>query len=483
MVVQPPLPKPNIVLIFCDDLGFHEIGANGLKQVQTPNIDRLARTGSSFTRFYTSCPVCAPARAGLMTGRHNGHSPVRGNQEVGGWALNSGEGQFGLPASELTLAERLKSVGYTTAVTGKWGLGAPGTESHPNRQGFDYFFGYNCQRQAHNFYPPYLWQNSDVFLLTGNSYFNVHSKLTPEQATPEAFEKFIGKDYSPRIITQKAVDWMKGVKTQPFFLYFSTTLPHVSLQAPKETVDLFPKEWDSAPYLGTNGYCPSERPRATYAAMLTELDRSVGSLIKAVEEKGQMENTLFIFTSDNGTTFLGQVDSRFFGSLGDLRGAKSSLYEGGIKVPFIASWPGKIPAGRRVDQVSYLPDLTPTFGALAGFKPGRTDGMDLSSILLGGSKNSPRSLYFEYPEGPSWQGAILDDRWKALRQGMAKATAKIEVYDLYADPSEKTDISESRPDLVRRAAAFLSKNHVPNKDFPLPGVDTVPTSSKRAAGS
>lgn len=474
LLAVPPQPKPNVVLIFFDDLGFHELGAQGLQNVKTPNMDRLVRTGTSFTRFYTSCPVCAPARAGLMTGKHNGRSPIRGNKEVGGWELNTGEGNFPLPPQETTLAERFRSVGYATGMAGKWGLGAPGTESTPNKQGFDYFFGYLCQRQAHNLYPAYLWQNSDVFLLTGNPYFRVHSRLTPEQATPEAFSRFIGRQYAPALMTEKAVSWIKGVKNQPFFMYFASPLPHVALQAPKETVDLFPREWDSKPYLGEGGYCPSERPRATYAAMLTELDRSVGALIKAVEDKGQLENTLFILTSDNGTTFVKQVDSGFFGSLGSLRGAKSSLYEGGIKVPFIASWPGKIPAGRQVDQVSYLPDLTPTLGALAGFKAGRTDGIDLSSVILGAPKTKPRSLYFEYPEGPSWQGAIFDDRFKVLRQGMARNEAKMEVYDLFSDPSEKTDIADLRPDLVKRALTFFAKSRVPNKDFPLPGVDTPP---------
>ncbi len=466
--------RPNIVLIFCDDLGYHEVGVNGLKHVETPNIDRLAKGGLQLTRFYTASPVCAPARASLLLGQHTGNTPIRGNKEVGGWKLNEGEGQFALASQYVTIAERLKTAGYTTAVTGKWASGGPGTEGHPNRQGFDYFFGYLCQRQAHNFYPPYLWQNHDIYLLPQNTYVNVHTRVTKSEATDDTFKKFIGGQYSSREITKKATDWIQSRKSEPFFLYFPTTLPHVALQAPPEAVNQFPREWDTQPYLGENGYCPCERPRATYAAMLAELDRSVGELISAVEKSGKLSNTLFIFTSDNGTTHLGQVDREFFGSLGELRGTKSTLYDGGIRVPFFAYWPGKIPARVVDNQFAYVPDLAPTFGKLAGFKGGSFDGLDLSDVLLGGNASEPRNLYFEYPEAGSWQAVILDSRWKVLRKELGKGNKKVEVYDLLNDMRESNDISSSRQDLVQRGLSFFSKHHKPNVDFPLPGIDTKP---------
>lgn len=467
----PQSAKPNIVLIFCDDLGYHETGITGLKHVATPNIDRLARSGTILTRFYTASPVCAPARASLLLGEHTGHSPIRGNKEVGGWGLNEGEGQFPLANEFVTLAERLKTVGYQTAAIGKWASGGPGTEGHPNRQGFDFFFGYLCQRQAHNFYPAYLWRNHDVFLLPGNSYFNVHTRVTPEEVSPALFAKFKGRQYAPHEMTKQATSWIATQKTKPFFLYFPTTLPHVALQAPDEAIAKFPKEWDTKPYLGENGYCPAERPRATYAAMLTELDLSVGALMDAVEKAGKTKDTIFIFTSDNGTSFLNQVDREFFGSLGKLNGAKSTLYEGGIKVPTFVSWPGRIPAGRVLDQVGYLPDLLPTFGRLAGVDTPASDGIDLSSVWLGGTKTSARTLYFEYPENGGWQAAIFDNRFKVLRKQLAQSLDSWEVYDLLSDEAEKSNLVSSRRDLVERATKFFAAEHRRNRDFPLPGVD------------
>lgn len=470
------LAPPNVVLIFADDLGIGEVGAYGQRRVATPNLDRLAREGTTFTRFYTASPVCAPSRASLLTGKATGRSPIRGNKEVGGWELNTGEGQMSLPTAERTIAEGFKERGYATAAIGKWGLGAPGSEGHPNNQGFDTFFGYLCQRQAHNLYPPYLWHNSDVHLLTENRYFRPSVKITTEQATDETFAKFIGKQFVEHELRAQAVKWIANQKKGPFFLYYASPMPHVSLQAPADEVAKFPLEWDPEPYLGQNGYVPSKRPRATYAAMISALDTSVGAILDTLEKTGKLDNTLIIFTSDNGPTFLGQVDRAFFNSSAGLRGTKSTGYEGGIRMPMLVRWPGQVPAGAKSDQVSYSPDLMPTLAAIAGFKPGINDGMDLLAAWRGERKSTRKQLYFEFPENNGFQAAIFDDRWKAIRTNLAKGNLKIEVYDLESDPAETRDLALSRPDLVKRAEAFFKREHRPNKDFPLPGIDTKPTS-------
>lgn len=463
--------RPNVVLIFADDLGYREVGAYGQKKIPTPNIERLAREGMRFDRFYSASPVCAPSRCSLLTGKNTGRAVIRGNSEVGGWELNTGEGQFPLPASEFTIAEGFKKAGYATACIGKWGLGGPATEGHPNRQGFDYFFGYLCQRQAHNYYPTYLWENSFVYQLTENRYFRPSAKLAASEATDEVFAQFIGKQYAPYIMEEKALAWLKKQRSNPFFLYYPSPLPHTALQAPESEVAAFPTEWDMKPYLGENGYVPSKRPRATYAAMIASLDRSVGRILDTLKAEGLDKNTLVLFTSDNGTTFLGQVDREFFGSVGELRGTKSTCYEGGIRVPFMARWPGHVGPGTVSSQVMYAPDLMPTLASLAGFKPPSHDGRDLGSVLFGGPKIARKELYFEFPEGAAYQAAIFDDKWKAIIPGLASGKSAVQIFDLEDDPSESKDLGAKRPDLVERARAYFAREHHVSKDFPLPGVD------------
>lgn len=463
---------PNVVLIFADDLGIGEVGAYGQQKVPTPNLDRLAKEGTRFTRFYTASPVCAPSRASLLTGKHTGRSPIRGNKEVGGWELNSGEGQMPLPDREKTLAEGFRERGYATGVFGKWGLGGPATEGHPNRQGFDEFFGYLCQRQSHNLYPAYLWHNSQVHLLTQNDYFRAHQRITAAEATDEVFAKFIGRQYAEHEIRSQAVRWLEQKRDRPFFLYYASPMPHVALQAPPEEVAKFPQEWDSKPYLGEGGYLPSKRPRATYAAMISALDQSVGAILETLQRTNQDKNTLIIFTSDNGPTFAAQVDREFFNSAAGLRGTKSTGYEGGIRVPMLVRWPGQVPAGRVLDQVSYAPDLMPTLAAVAGFRPGSHDGQNQLAVWRGGAPSRRKELYFEFPENGGFLAALFDDRWKAIRTRLAQGNKRIEIYDLDKDPAEKTDLAATRPDLVRRSEQFFAREHRPNRDFPLPGVDT-----------
>lgn len=488
-VLQEPVPrngeqsaKPNIVLFYCDDLGFREIGAYGLKNARTPNLDQLARESVKHNRFYSGAPVCAPARASLMTGKHTGHVAIRGNKEVGGWGFNDPEGQAPLPAKEWTLAEALKRGGYETGAFGKWGLGGPMSEGHPLEQGFDRFFGYLCQRQAHNHFPAYLWNDRYVHLLEGNPQKGIFSPRFDPSTFPKKgepipagfFDAFKGKQYGPDVIEEKTVQWLKQKRNKPFFLYFSTALPHAALQAPDPLVEAFPTSWDSAPYISGSGYVPNARPRATYAAMLKKIDDSMGRIRQTLKEIGADRNTIILFTSDNGTTFLGQVDAKFFGSTDGLRGMKMELYEGGIRVPMLVHDPrtGRAAEGRESNQFWYGPDLMPTILDLAGVPVPR--GLDGTSL----NKRTDRiPLYFEYPESNHAQAVILDGRWKVIRPNLKKSL-DTEVYDIVNDEGETVSLARSRPDLVARGIRVFEKEHRPHPEFKLNRVDQSVKSDK-----
>ncbi len=466
--------RPNIVYIMADDLGYGELGCYGQQKIPTPNIDRLASEGVRFTQFYAASPVCAPTRCSLLTGKHQGHAAVRGNKEQGGFGPNDKEGQFPLPLGETTIASVLKKAGYRTGLVGKWGLGGPAPDETPLTHGFDTFYGQLCQRRAHNHYPPYLWNDFGIDLLMGNHPFDAHQRIAAPLESPEDYDaRFSGKDYEPAKLTNACVRFIESSKRRPFFLYYAPTLPHLALQAPRDWINRFPKEWDTKPYLGQNGYLPTDRPRATYAAMIAFLDDSVGEVLKAVEAAGQTQNTLVVFTSDNGASNTGGVDTHFFLSNGVLRAGKMSLYEGGIREPFIASWPGKIPKGSVSDHVAACFDSFATLAEVAGVKSPKSDGISYLGALLGRPNRDHDYLYFEYPEAASQQ-AIVMGQFKVVKPDLTSHPEKLEVYDLASDPSEAHDIAEDRPDLVARAVAILKKEHVPNTDFPLPGVDKTP---------
>lgn len=468
-VSQPT--KPNIVLFYCDDLGYREIGAYGLKQAHTPNLDQLAKESMRYTRFYSGAPVCAPARAILMTGKHAGHATIRGNREVGGWGFNDPEGQMPLPAKEYTLAEALQKGGYATGAFGKWGLGGPMSEGHPLAQGFDRFFGYLCQRQAHNHFPAYLWSDQFLYLLPLNPARGLFSPRFDASKFPKSgeaiptgfFEQFKGGQYGPDVIETKALEWIKQERKKPFFLFFATALPHAALQAPDELVDQFPAQWDSKPYISGSGYLPVARPRATYAAMLKKIDDSMGRIRTALREAELDRNTIIVFTSDNGTTFLSQVDAEFFGSTEGLRGKKMDLYEGGIRVPMLVHRPGENPGVS--DQSWYGPDVMPYLLELAGISAPR----DIDGRSIRASKNT-RDLYFEYPERDHSQAVIMDGRWKAIRSNL-KQSLKVELYDLDSDSAEKQDLSALRTDLVKRAEQVFRREHRTHPLFRLNRID------------
>ncbi len=463
-------PRLNVIYIMADDLGYGELGCYGQKLIPTPNINRLAAEGTRFTRFYAASTVCAPTRASLMTGLHQGHSPIRGNKEKGGFGPNDPEGQMPLPSGTMTIAENLKAAGYRTAIFGKWGLGGPQPGETPMDHGFDIFYGYLCQRRAHNHYPAYLWNNHQPDLLN-NVGGSAHQKAETVPTDLNEWSKtYNGNDFAHNKILDRAQAFIKKSKANPFFIYYATTIPHAALQAPPEWIAKFPTEWDPKPYLGTNGYLPTPRPRATYAAMIAYLDYTVGELRKTLEEQGIADRTLICFTSDNGATFNGGVDTEFFNSNGGLRGKKMSLYEGGIREPFIAWCPGVVPAGKTIDAPFVAYDTFDSLSELCGAKPQRTDGVSYASALLGQEPKKRDFIYVEYPEASAMQ-AVWIGNFKVIRPDLKKNPNKIEVYDLQSDPAEKTDLSSSRSDLIDRAKRIWKREHIPNPDFPLGMVD------------
>lgn len=463
--------KPNLIYIMADDLGYRELGCFGQSKIPTPNVDQLAREGVMMTGAYAGSPVCAPTRYSLLTGKHQGHAAIRGNKEQGGFGPNDKEGQMPIAQSETLLSEVLKRAGYRTGLVGKWGLGGSNPGQFPTDHGFDFFYGYLCQRRAHNFYPPYLWRNTDIDLLD-NPVFAAHQKIAEPFADPnEYWKRYAGKTYSAGKLAEACVDFItQGVSKQPFFLYYAPTLPHVALQAPKEWVDRFPREWDNKPYLGAQSYLPTERPRATYAAMISYLDDTVGQIMAALKKSGQSENTLIIFTSDNGATNVGGVDREFFQSNGELRAGKMSLYEGGIRVPMVARWPGRIAPGTSSGHPVVCYDVMSTLCEAAGIRPPRNDGTSFLGALTNKSQRTRPHLYFEYPEATAFQAVIIG-QYKVIRPNLKKDINQVEVYDLASDPSESKDLATSRPDLVKRGLAIMDKEHLVNKDFPLGLVD------------
>lgn len=460
--------RPNIVFIMADDLGYGELGCYGQEKVPTPHIDRLAAEGVKMTRYYSASPVCAPARYSLMTGKHQGHAAIRGNTERGGAGPNDPEGQTPLPDGETTLADVLHRGGYRTGVVGKWGLGGPGPDGHPLNHGFDFFYGYICQRRAHNYYPVYLWNGYQPDILPGNKLMSAHQRIKePLPSEDDYYTRFGGQTYAPAKITENCLDFIRSSKKQPFFLYYAPTLPHVSLQAPKEWVDKFPRDWDAKPYLGEKGYLPTARPRATYAAMIAYLDDSVGQIMAELDRLGLSKDTLVVFTSDNGATFTGGMDRAFFKSNGALREGKMSLYDGGVREPFIARWPGRITPGTTTPRFAVGYDAFAMCCEAAGLRAPRTDGRSFLATLTGKDQPVRPWMYFEYPEASAQQAVFLRERWKVVRPDLNKHPEKAELYDIVADPSETKDMALAHPELVREGLDLMAKEHRPNRLFPL----------------
>ena len=452
--------RPNVIYIYADDMGYGELGSYGQQKIKTPHLDKMAAEGLRFTQHYTGAPVCAPARCILMTGKHSGHSYIRGNYELGGFEDENEGGQMPLPENTFTIAKLMKQAGYVTGAIGKWGLGMNDNSGNPNKQGFDYFYGYLDQKQAHNFYPTHLWEN-DKWDTLRNKYFMVHRRI-PQNAPDSAFDNFKGKDYSLTKMAEKTLEFIKKNKSKPFFLYLPYTGPHVALQAPDEAVGEYIGNFDEQPYYGERGYAPSKYPLSTYAAMITYMDKQVGRIMALLKELGIDKNTLVMFSSDNGSTFdVGGVNAEYFDLTGGLRGRKQDLYEGGIRVPFIARWPGKIAPGKTTSLVSAQYDLMATLGELTKIKISNTDGISFLPTLLGQpQKQTPHQyLYFEFPE-KSGQVAIRMGRWKGVKSGMKKnLNAPWEIFDLKNDEKERNNIASQHHDLVDKFEKIMRREH------------------------
>lgn len=468
---QPPVAasRPNLVFILADDLGYGELGSQGQTRIRTPHLDRLAAEGLRFTQAYSGSPVCAPSRAVLLTGLHTGHAAIRDNDELAErgdvWHDASLEGQRPLPADTITLGHRLQAAGYATAFIGKWGLGGPGSSGAPERMGFDRFFGYLCQRQAHNYYPTHLWRDG-VRVPLDNPAFFAHQRL-PAQADPDdpaSYAAYAGAQYAPDLMLEEALDWIRDVGERPFCLVFASPLPHLALQLPQADLAPYAGAFDETPYDGRAGYLPHPRPHAAYAGMITRLDADVGRLLALLDELRLADDTLVMFSSDNGPSWVGGVDNEYFQSSGGLRGRKVQLFEGGIRVPLLARWPGVVAAGATSGHLAAFQDVLPTFCDLAGAQaPDETDGLSLSPLLLGHLDDQPEheSLYWEHARR---QQALRWGDWKALRLAPG---ASLQLFDLATDPGETTDVAHAHPGVVAHMERLMQSSHSPSEHFEL----------------
>lgn len=454
---QSVATKPNIILLLADDLGYGDIGPYGQQKIQTPNLDRLAKMGTKFTQFYSGSTVCAPARSSLLTGQHTGHTPIRGNRTL------KPEGQVPLPPSAVTVAMKLKEKGYKTAAFGKWSMGFLTTSGSPDKKGFDHFYGYNCQTLAHNYYPDHLWEN------------------TTRIDFPENKEN--DSVYSADLIHAKAMDFLSRQGSAPFFLYLPYTLPHADVVVPRDSVywhyvKAFGEAPKELPANNRQGPHFDPYPHAAFAAMVTRLDKFVGEILQTLKEKGLEENTLFIFTSDNGPHREKGGDPEFFNSNGGLRGIKRDLYEGGIRVPFLAYQKGLTKPGAVNHEPIVMWDLYPTFLAMAGVKVEEpVDGISVLPALKGNKLQQRPYFYWALHEAGGKQAVRVGD-WKAVRVDLNKeADPPIELYDLAADPQEKVNVAAKHPERVVAMKAIFQAAYVPHPDWPLLAGEGVQTAN------
>lgn len=440
--------RPNVIFILADDMGYGDLGCYGQKLIETPNIDQLASDGIRFTQFYAGTSVCAPSRASLMTGLHTGHTGIRGNYEI------EPEGQLPLPDSAYTMPELFKAKGYKTGVFGKWGIGYPGSEGDPLNQGVDEFYGYNCQRQSHNFFPGHLWHNKDRIELKNTT--------------------AVQSEYAPELIQRKALTFMKKHSGDPFFMYLAYTLPHAALQLPESDAvfEHYKKKFQEKPIAvkadwDGKGYQPQSYPHAAYAAMVTKLDNYVGEVIKELKALGLEKQTLIVFTSDNGPHVEGGNDPAFFNSGAGFRGVKRQLTEGGIREPVIVSWRGKINPGQVSDHIGAFWDFLPTFAALTGQQLKQTDGISiLPELLKEGVQKQHEFLYWEFHEDGGRQ-ALRMGKWKAIREGVKKnPNGPVQLFDLDTDWQELRNLAVQHPDIVSKMKLEMSKAHIEHKNFP-----------------
>lgn len=465
---QPKRRQPNVLFVLADDLGYRELGSFGQSKIRTPRLDQLASQGMRLERHYAGSPVCAPSRCVLMTGRHPGHAAVRDNKE------HKPEGQWPLPTSEPMMSELLHAAGYATGAFGKWGLGPPQSDADAIARGFDRFYGYNCQRHAHSYYPDYLWSDRERVPLQNDPAVPGRGKLRADEDPndPKSYARFRGQDYAPDHILDAAKGFLVSNKDRPFFLYYPSVIPHLALHVPEAELQAYDGAFDETPYPGGKGYTPHLKPRAAYAAMITRLDRSVGELLDMLDELGLADDTIVVFTSDNGATHspIGGTDVDFFESCGELRGRKGSMYEGGIRVPAIVRYPGVVPAGSDSDRITGFEDWLPTLAEFAGAKPqAATDGISFAATLRGEEQEQRPFLYREFAGYGGWQAVWRGDL-KLVGSKMHKQP-KWELYDLSSDVEEQHDLSGERKQTVAELMQIAKREHVPSKTFPLQAVD------------
>jgi len=464
--------KPNIIYILADDLGYGELGCYGQKKIRTPNLDKLAAEGMRFTQHYSGSPVCAPSRCTLMTGKHTGHAYIRGNDEMKErgdvWYDPNLEGQRPLLENTITVGKQMQKAGYVTGAIGKWGLGWTGSSGDPNKQGFDFFYGYTCQRVAHNYYPTHLWRNDKKHILEGNEHFHPHQKFPADKdpSDPKSYEPYKGKDYALDFLSKEALNFIYENKSRPFFLYLPFIVPHVALQVPDDSLNEYKNAFPEKHYQGERGYLPHPTPRAAYAAMITRMDREIGKIMNRLKKLDLEENTLVMFSSDNGATFqnVGGADPAFFESNKPLRGFKQDVYEGGIRVPMIARWKGKIESGSTTHHISAFWDIMPTLAELTGMDtPEDIDGISFLPTLLGKSKDQQQHkyLYWEYARRKQ---AVRMGEWKAVRLSPKR---EIELYNLKDDIGEKKNVALEHPELVAEISKIMKEDRTESEFFPL----------------
>lgn len=478
--------KPNIIYILADDLGYGELGCYGQSKIETPNIDALANRGVKFTQHYAGAPVSAPSRCVLLTGKQPGNAFVRGNHE---WRergnVNSYqamiqdstlEGQYPLPDSTITLANVLQKAGYKTGMVGKWGLGAPHTNSIPSKMGFDYFLGYNCQRLAHTYYPTHLYKNGKKLMLD-NPIVPPHVGLDKgaDPTKESSYAKFNLNEYSPDVMHEGALDFIDKNKDSNFFLYYASPLPHLPLQASKKWLDYYKEKFGEEKPLNPASYYPHKNPRAAYAAMISQLDEQVGDIVKKLKELGIYDNTMIVFTSDNGPTYL-DADVKWFESAKPFRTNgrmnKGYVYEGGIRVPMVISWPAQIKEKRESDHISAFWDVFPSFCELAKTQaPKDLDGISFIPEILNQEQTKHDFLYWEFAQYQGQQ-AVRMGKWKAVRKEIRKNNLEIELYDLSTDLLEEHNVAAEHPDVIKKVADIMAAQHhkAPLEVFQLPAL-------------
>lgn len=447
--------KPNILYIMADDLGYGDLGCYGQEKFRTPFLDRMAAEGIRFTDHYSGSPVCAPSRCTLMTGLHSGHAFIRGNYEV------RPEGQLSILESATTVAEILKRAGYTTGAIGKWGLGGPDSAGHPNRQGFDFWYGHLCQRKAHSYYPDYVWRNDEKVEFKDNDPANQKG------------------EYIHDYFTDEAIGFISENQKRPFFLYLAYTIPHLEYVVPEDSMQEYRGKFPETPFKGTGyheelpespdipfpgNYGPQSHPHAAYAAMITRMDRDIGRIFDCLKRLGIDDNTLVVFTSDNGAAQGKAADAKFFNSNAGFRGRKGDVYEGGIRVPFIARWPGKIEAGSLCAHPSAFWDFLPTAAELAGVSINTdTDGISYLPALLGEKQPEHDYLYWEFRRRSVSMRALRMGKWKVVKF----ENRPVELYDLEKDRSESNNLAGRYPELIAKAKKYRQEARVESREFPL----------------